>query len=192
MGYGLSDKCSNYFVDIWIEEEKKHIIREDSWGDIFHQRRNNYFEEYGDSHDGFVAGNRLNEDKEDKVSSTHILVIDDDRLILKTLKRLLVKEGYKVSIASGGEEALKTIAKETFDLIISDLKMPKMNGIETVEKLRAYLAENDKPLVPEIFISAYAQEDIYREALRLKASDYIEKPFDIKALLQAVKKAIGK
>ena len=66
--------------------------------------------------------------------------------------------------------------------------MPKMNGIETVEKLRAYLAENDKPLVPEIFISAYAQEDIYREALRLKASDYIEKPFDIKALLQAVKR----
>ena len=120
-----------------------------------------------------------------------ILLIDDDMLVLMTVKRLLTREGYKVSTALSGRTALRRIGEGNFDLIMSDIKMPHMDGIETVKKIREYLAKNNKKSIPEVFITAYAKEDIYQDALALKASGYIQKPFDIKALQQIVKKAIG-
>jgi CheY-like chemotaxis protein len=122
----------------------------------------------------------------------NILLIDDDKLVLMTLKRLLTKEGYKVTTALSGEIALIRIGEVDFDLIISDIKMPGMDGVETVKKIREYLAQNNKNSVPEIFITAYAKEDIYQDALGLNAAGYIEKPFDIKSLLQSVTGAIKK
>ena len=120
----------------------------------------------------------------------NILLIDDDKLILMTLKRLLTKEGYKVTTAQSGVIALVRIAGADFDLIISDIKMPDMDGIETVGKIREYLAQKGKKLIPEIFITAYAKEEIYQKAIELNAAGYIEKPFDIKTLLQTTKKTI--
>jgi len=119
-----------------------------------------------------------------------ILLIDDDRLILMTLKRLLTKGGYIVTTALSGQGALRRMEEDGFDLIISDIKMPQMDGIETIRKIREYLAQNHKNPIPEIFITAYAKEEIYQKALELKAVGYIEKPFDIKTLLQTTKKAI--
>lgn len=122
----------------------------------------------------------------------NILVIDDNKLVLMTLKRLLIREGYKVTTALSGQGALRRMTEDVFDLIISDIKMPKMDGIETVEKIREYLAQNYKSPIPEIFITAYVKEDIYQKALELNAAGYVEKPFDIKTLQQTVKKAIEK
>lgn len=130
------------------------------------------------------------EEKQSKVAKK-ILLIDDDKLILMTLKRLLAKEGYKITTALNGMAALRHIQEAEFDLIISDIKMPNMDGVETVKKIREYLVKNNKKPIPEIFITAYAKEEIYQMALSLKAAGYIEKPFDIKALLQAVRKIIG-
>lgn len=121
----------------------------------------------------------------------NILVIDDDRMVLLTLKRLLVKEGYKVSTALSGQEALKLIEQIDFDLVISDLKMPMMNGIETLKKIREYLTQNKKDPVPEVIITGYAKEDIYQDALALNAAGYIDKPFDIKPLLQTIRGTMG-
>ncbi|MDP1854323.1 MAG: response regulator [Candidatus Omnitrophota bacterium] len=132
-----------------------------------------------------------NQGQEPNIVTRRILIVDDDKLVLMTLKRLLSKEGYKISIALGGQAALNLICDNNYDLIISDLKMPGMNGVETVAAIREYLAKNNKKAIPEIFISAYVNEDIYQEALKLNAVEYLEKPFDIKALLQAVKKAIN-
>ena len=70
--------------------------------------------------------------------------------------------------------------------------MPNMDGIETVKKIREYLVQNSKKPIPEIFITAYAKEDIYQKALELNAAGYIQKPFDIKALLKTTKEAIEK
>ncbi len=120
----------------------------------------------------------------------HILVVDDDLLIVKTLKRLLTREKYKVTTALSGKEALNLIKENNFDLIISDIKMPEIDGIETVKRIREYLAENNKAAVPEIFITGYAKEEIYQDALALKAAGYIEKPFDMKALLQTADEAL--
>lgn len=120
----------------------------------------------------------------------NILVIDDDKMVLLTLKRLLAKEGYRVSTALSGLEALELIEGTDYDLIISDLKMPAMDGVETVKKIRGFLSQNNKKLVPEIFITGYAKEEIYNNALALNAAGYIDKPFDIKPLLQTIKEAV--
>jgi CheY-like chemotaxis protein len=121
-----------------------------------------------------------------------ILIIDDDKLIAVTLRRLLTREGYNVTTASSGIKALALIKDCAFDLIMSDVKMPEMDGIETVKKIREYLAQNKQEPIPEIFITAYAREDIYQQALGLNAAGYIEKPFDIKTLLETTKEIIEK
>ena len=110
-----------------------------------------------------------------------ILIIDDDK-----------REDYNVTTVLSRRKALTLIQKSDFDLIISDIKMPGMDGIETVKKIREYLTQNNKKPIPEIFITAYAKEDIYQKALELNAVGYIEKPFDIKTLLQTTKEAIEK
>ena len=119
-----------------------------------------------------------------------ILLVDDDRLILMTLKRLLASEGYNVTTALSGEGALRRVKEVNFDLIVSDIKMPLMNGVETVKKIREYLTQNNRTPIPEIFITAYAKEDIFKQALALNAAGYIEKPFDVLALQQTVKNVI--
>lgn len=121
----------------------------------------------------------------------NILLVDDDKLVLMTLKRLLSREGYNVVTALNGQAALRRVEENNFDLIISDIKMPVMDGIEAIKKIREYLARNGKKPLPEIFITAYAKEDMYQKALALNAAGYIEKPFDVKTLVQTVKKAIG-
>lgn len=122
--------------------------------------------------------------------SKNILLIDDDKLILMTLKRLLIREGYQVTTALNGQAALRKMEEDGFDLIISDIKMPEMDGIETVKKIRELLAQRRKPPIPEIFITAYAKEEIYQKALELKAAGYIQKPFDVKTLLNTTKETI--
>lgn len=119
-----------------------------------------------------------------------ILLIDDDQLILMTLKRLLTREGYQVTCALSGQAALRKMADDGFDLIISDIRMPRMDGIETVKKIREFLTQHQKPPIPEIFITAYAKEDIFQKAKELNVSGYIEKPFDIKTLQETVKRTI--
>ena len=121
-----------------------------------------------------------------------ILMIDDNKLIALTLKRMLTIEGFKVITALSGKIALKRIEEGDFDLVISDIKMSEMDGIETVKRIREYLVQNNKNPIPEIFISAYAKEDIYQNALALNAAGYIEKPFDMKTLLLSVKGVIEK
>jgi len=119
-----------------------------------------------------------------------ILLIDDDKLVLLTVKRLLAREGYVVITAMTGSGAMRRMEDDDFDLIISDIKMPGMDGVETVKKIRKLVAQKHHPAIPEIFITGYAAEGIYQEAKSLNAAGYIEKPFDVKSLLQSVKTAI--
>jgi len=117
-----------------------------------------------------------------------ILVIDDEEIITKSLQKLLKKEGYNVVIAASGQEAIKKIKETDFDLIVSDVRMPQMDGIEAIEGIRRYLKEQGKPPIPEVLITGYANEDSYKRALELKVTDYIYKPFDIKEFVDTIKK----
>jgi len=117
-----------------------------------------------------------------------ILVIDDEELVVESLKRLLGKEGYNVNMVKNGKEALEKIREADFDLLIADIRMPEMDGVETVKNIREYLKQKGKKLIPEVLITGYSSEENLKQAQELKVADYIHKPFDIKDLLEVVKK----
>ena len=123
--------------------------------------------------------------------SKNILVIDDDHLVVKSLARLLEREGYSVSGAESGQEALNLIENADFDLIISDVRMPEMNGIETTCNIKDILKEKNKEAIPVIFITGYTSETNYNRAQKLGPTDYIYKPFDKEKFLQSVRSALG-
>jgi len=117
-----------------------------------------------------------------KVSQTAtILVCDDEALIRWSLKQHLQSEGYRVLEASDGQECLESALKHAPDLIISDLKMPKMSGMEMLQKLRE--ADNDLPV---IVITAHGDVNSAMDATRLGARAFVHKPFDLREVGHAV------
>jgi len=120
-----------------------------------------------------------------------ILVIDDEELITKSLLKLLKNEGYEATIARSGKEALEKVKATDFDLVISDVRMPDMDGIETIKQIRGYLEKADKKPIPEVLITGYADVDKYQAAMHLEVTDYLYKPFDNNDFLKIIKKTIG-
>lgn len=119
-----------------------------------------------------------------------ILVIDDEELVTKSLLKLLRNEGYNAIIARSGNEAIEKVKKSDFDLIICDVRMPGMDGIETIKQIRAYLEASNKKLIPEVLITGYADMDKYESGMELEVVDYLYKPFDNKDFLQVIKKTL--
>lgn len=117
-----------------------------------------------------------------------ILVIDDEELIIRSLRKLLEKNGFEAFVAKNGQDALVMAEEENFDLIVADIRMPGMNGVETVQAI--YENKNFKK-IPTIFITGYADEEIKKKAKTLKPIAYIYKPFDISGLIEKIKKVLG-
>ena len=113
-------------------------------------------------------------------SQARILVVDDERTLRDIVSRALRKLGHRLVTASNGEEALALLAEQAFDLVLTDLKMPKMGGLALIEWLRKEHAE-----LPIIIMTGYADLESAREALRLCVSDYLVKPFESLAEVQA-------
>jgi CheY-like chemotaxis protein len=114
-----------------------------------------------------------------------ILLIDDDDLVLRSIEKLLKNHDYAVSTAMEYSKALEVIAKENFDLIISDIRIPEKNGTEIVSDIQNSLKQSGKRELPIIFITGYAGED-----LRLNASflgETLYKPIDINKLLTTIR-----
>jgi len=118
---------------------------------------------------------------------THILVIDDDRPIRSTLREILEYEKFEVSDAENGEVALKLLKEKKFDLVLCDIKMPKMDGIEVLEKI----IEQHQDL-PVVMISGHGTIETAVEAIKLGAYDFIAKPLDLNRLLVTVRNALDK
>lgn len=119
-----------------------------------------------------------------------ILVIDDEAVITKSLSKLLTKQGYDVAVAHTFHEAMEKVEQQDFNLIVSDVRMPEGDGIETITAIREYLKKEHKPPVPEVFITGYTSEEKYKSAVDLKVAGYLYKPFDIQEFLDAVRKNI--
>jgi DNA-binding NtrC family response regulator len=100
-----------------------------------------------------------------------ILIVDDEELICDVLSRRLTREGYLCVTASNGREALGRFYQEPFSIILSDIKVPEMDGMELLKKVKAL---NPKSMV--IIITAYAEIDVAVDAMRLGANDFILKP----------------
>jgi two-component system nitrogen regulation response regulator NtrX len=115
----------------------------------------------------------------------HILVVDDEEAILKLLTEMLKDEGFVVSSAENGYEALKQIEKEEPDLVLLDIYLPGINGIETLQEIKKI----NKSL-PVIIISSYGNIDNAVYATKLGAYDFIEKPLSIDKTLVAIKNAL--
>ena len=117
----------------------------------------------------------------------NILIIDDEKSIRKTLTEILSFEGYKIVEAGDGEEGLAKFAEKSFDLVLCDIKMPKIDGIEFLEK-----AKNINPDIPIIMISGHGNIDTAVEAVKKGAFDYISKPPDLNRLLITLRNATEK
>lgn len=110
-----------------------------------------------------------------------ILVIDDDRPIRRTLKEILEYEKHKVDVAEDGFEGLDFIKKNKYDTVLCDIKMPRMDGIETLAEIVKLQAD-----LPVIMITGHATVDTAVEALKKGAYDFVEKPLDLNRLLVAI------
>ncbi len=122
--------------------------------------------------------------------SKKILLIDDEELIIRSLLKLLEKNGYQVFIAKNGQDAVIMAEEEDFDLILADIRMPGINGVEAVDNIYKNTKRNQKK-IPAIFMTGYADEIVEKKAKTLAPVAYIYKPFDKDALLEKIKKTIG-
>lgn len=117
----------------------------------------------------------------------NILLIDDEKSIRKTLKEILEYEGYVVDEAQDGAEGYKMIQEGDYDIVLCDIKMPKMDGMEVLEK-----AGHSNPDVPFIMISGHGTLETAVEAVKKGAFDYVAKPPDLNRLLITIRNALDK
>ena len=118
---------------------------------------------------------------------SRILVIDDERSIRNTLKDILEYEKYSVELAEDGIKAFDKIKAASFDVVLCDIKMPGMDGIEVLEKLQEVT-----PDTPVVMISGHGNIDTAVESIKKGAFDYIEKPLDLNRLLITIRNAMDK
>jgi len=106
-----------------------------------------------------------------------ILVVDDERSMREFLTIMLQKDGHDVASASNGKEAVDCIVQKTFDIVITDLKMPQLDGIDVLKTVK-----ESAPETVVIMITAYASAETAVDAMKQGAYDYITKPFKIEEI----------
>ncbi len=119
------------------------------------------------------------------MASERILIVDDEDGMRRLLGRVLSRQGYETSTVASGAEALRMVASERFDLVVTDIKMPEMDGLQLLEELKAY-----EPSLPIIVMTAYGTIENAVQALRFGAYDYIAKPFETDEIKLTVAKAL--
>ena len=120
----------------------------------------------------------------DSGSKGNILVVDDEPQITRVLKTTLSSQGYGVRSAGNGQEALDEMRGWSPDLVITDLRMPKMDGLELCREIRS------KSTVPIVVLSVKGEEAVKVQALDAGADDYVTKPFSVNELLARIRSAL--
>lgn len=118
-------------------------------------------------------------------TAARILVVDDEAVIREAMRRILETEGYQAEVAPSGHLALEKLQEEDFHLVISDLKMPGMNGMDVLKAIKIL-----QPEVPVIIITGYSTIDSAVDAMKNGAFDYLSKPFSPDQILEKVHKAL--
>jgi DNA-binding NtrC family response regulator len=116
-----------------------------------------------------------------------ILIIDDEKSIRKTLREILEYEKYQVDEAADGAEGLGMVQKEKYDIVLCDIKMPKMDGIEVLDKIMALAIDT-----PVVMVSGHGNIETAVEAVKKGAFDFIAKPLDLNRLLVTIRNAMDK
>jgi len=121
----------------------------------------------------------------DNAMSAKILVVDDERSMREFLEILLQKDGYRVTSAEGGREAIDALQREPFDLVITDIRMKPVNGLDVLKQCKAI-----SPTTVVIIISAYASTEMAVAAMREGAYDYLPKPFNLEEMRTVISNAL--
>ena len=119
------------------------------------------------------------------MEETKVLVVDDEAVIREGIRRILENSDFQVETCASGRLALEMIQEKDFDLVITDLKMPGMGGMEVLKTIKIL-----QPEVPVLIITGYSTVDTAVEAMKNGAVDYVAKPFTPEALLEKVAKAL--
>ncbi|MBC7362745.1 MAG: response regulator [Candidatus Aminicenantes bacterium] len=114
-----------------------------------------------------------------------ILFIDDEEIVLRSCRRIFASSGYEIDTALSGEEGLSKALSQDYDIVVTDLKMPGIGGMEVLSRLR-----KEKPETTVIIFTGYASVDTAREALKNGAFDYIPKPFTPDEIREVIKNAL--
>src|SRR5512133_230281 len=122
---------------------------------------------------------------DDSGNKSGILIVDDEAVIREGMRRILAGAGYHVETSSSGRTAIEKIQEQDFDVVITDLKMPGMDGIEVLKSIKIL-----QPEVPVIMITGYSTVDTAVEAMKNGAFDYIAKPFTSDLIVDKVRKAV--
>ena len=131
--------------------------------------------------------NRYSSFKEEKMgTAAKIMVVDDEKQICQNVEKILSKNNYEVIRATSAKEALEKMAKDSFSLLISDIVMPEMNGLEFLK-----LVKKEWPLTKAVMMTAYASTDTAVKAIRLGALDNFSKPFTPDELRSTVERALS-
>jgi len=117
---------------------------------------------------------------------TRILVVDDEAAIRESLKDWLMEDGYEVGLAVNGLDAVSSVEEQNWDIILLDLKMPEMDGIEAMEKIKAVSPDSEI-----IMMTAFATIDTAVKAIKMGAFDYLVKPFDPDEIEIQIKKIVS-
>lgn len=120
------------------------------------------------------------------VTMRHILVVDDEQPIRELCARVLTRAGYRVTSAVDGVEAVRLVKDETFDLIVCDLRMPVVSGLEVLEAAKAL-----RPAIAVVLITGFGTHEMTARALQSGADTIVTKPFSPAELLDAVRKSLG-
>jgi DNA-binding NtrC family response regulator len=107
-----------------------------------------------------------------------VLIVDDDKLICWALERALKKKGYAVSVLTDSTEARETLKRKDFDLVITDLRMPELDGLEVIEEVRRH-----SPSTSTVLMSAFGTESAIKTATE-KGAYFLEKPFKIEEFVE--------
>ena len=114
-----------------------------------------------------------------------LLYVEDDDVVRKELFEILDNFFFKVFVAKDGKEGLDLYKKEKIDIILSDINMPELNGIEMLNEIRKVDEE-----IPTVFCTAYSDNDFLLKSIKLNVHDYLIKPIDIRKLLIVMKKVL--
>ncbi len=114
-----------------------------------------------------------------------ILVVDDERIVIRSAEMVLSAEGYDIEGASSGKEAILKMEQNSYDLVLTDLKMPEMDGITLIKWLK-----QERPDIGVVIITGYPSQDTIKEALELGIIDYVPKPFTPAVLTDVTNRAV--
>jgi DNA-binding NtrC family response regulator len=118
-------------------------------------------------------------------ATARILIVDDDPYFLRVLSRILTGENFQVKTAEGAVEAAQILQENSFDLVISDLRLPDGDGLSILQQIRKSGSE-----IPVVILTAYGEVDSYLEAMNAGATEYLNKPVKSEELLVVVRSCL--